>query len=197
MKKGIARRKMLKQPYLYILFFLSLSFNALGQETVKKNYLAERAKGQIYIDGELNEEDWSTGTWEGGFVQNRPYENNQPSQKTEFKLVFDNEYVYVAIKAWDTAPDSIVKRLSRRDKLEGDNVGIVLDSYHDLRTGFSLSVSASGVKSDFIYSNDGTIEDPTWDPIWFTKTKIYPWGWAAEFKIPITQLRFEKNSNTI
>ncbi len=193
----MARKKMLKPSYLFFLIVLSLSLNALGQDTVKKNYLAERAKGQISIDGELTEEDWTTGTWEGGFVQNRPYENNQPSQKTEFKLVFDNDYVYVAIKAWDTAPDSIVKRLSRRDKLEGDNVGIVLDSYHDLRTGFSLSVSASGVKSDFIYSNDGTIEDPTWDPIWFTKTKIYPWGWAAEFKIPITQLRFEKNSNTI
>ena len=188
---------MLKTSYLHIILVLGLSINALGQETVRKNYLAERAKGSITIDGELNEEDWTTGTWEGGFIQNTPYENKQPSQKTEFKLIFDNENIYVAIKAYDSAPDSIVRRLSRRDKLEGDNVGIILDSYHDLRTGFSLSVSASGVKSDFIYANDGMIEDPTWDPIWYTKTRIYSWGWVAEFKIPITQLRFEKNSNTI
>ena len=190
-------RKMSIASNLFIILVFSLSINALGQETARKNYLAERAKGSITIDGELNEEDWTTGTWEGGFVQNRPYENNKPSQNTEFRLIFDNDNIYVAIKAYDSAPDSIVRRLSRRDNLEGDNVGIILDSYHDLRTGFSLSVSASGVKSDFIYANDGLIEDPTWDPIWFTKTKIYPWGWAAEFKIPITQLRFEKNSNTI
>ena len=46
------------------------------------------------------------------------------------------------------------------------------------------------MKNDFIWSNDGQIEDDTWDPIWFTKAEVYDWGWAAEMKIPLTQLRF-------
>jgi hypothetical protein len=95
---------MSKASYLLLILTISLSINALGQETTRKNYLAERAKGSITIDGELNEEDWTTGTWEGGFVQNRPYENNKPSQNTEFRLIFDNDNIYVAIKAYDSAP---------------------------------------------------------------------------------------------
>ena len=190
---------MVRHLTIFILLNFCFLTNLLSQENenTKKNYLAEKAKGTITIDGILDEKDWTEGNWEGNFVQNRPYENLKPKQKTEFKLVFDNENLYVAIKAFDTAPDSIGQRLSRRDFLNCDQVGIIFDSYHDLRTGFSFVVGASGVKSDYIYSDDGRNEDPTWDPIWYVKTRIYPWGWAAEIKIPITQLRFEKNSNSV
>ena len=73
-------------------------------------------------------------------------------------------------------------------------VFVVFDSYHDLRTGFVYGVSSAGVRFDMIMANDGASEDITWDPIWQAKAKVHDWGWAAELKIPFTQLRFQKNS---
>jgi hypothetical protein len=76
-------------------------------------------------------------------------------------------------------------------------LGYLIDSYHDKRTSFAFIVSASGVKSDFIQSNDGENEDNTWDPIWWVKTIKNGEGWKAEMRIPLSQLRFEQSNQQI
>ncbi|HWR99344.1 MAG TPA: DUF5916 domain-containing protein [Prolixibacteraceae bacterium] len=179
-----------------VIFLIVNHAHLSAQETPKKLYVAEKCPSVITIDGNLLESEWN-GKWEGGFVQREPYENAKPSQNTEFQLLFDNDFIYVAIKALDTAPDSIVHRLSRKDKSDGDWVGIAFDSYHDLRTAFGFFVSAAGVKTDEIFTDDGNVEDLTWDPIWYVKTRKQSWGWSAEMKIPLTQLRFEKDSKEV
>lgn len=156
----------------------------------KKSYKAVYTASAPVIDGAIDEETWQSGDWGGDFVQYEPNNGSDASQKTEFKVLFDDNYIYVAIKAFDTAPDSISQRISRRDNADGDLVGIAFDSYHDQRTGFVFIVNAAGVKLDMIWASDGQVEDETWDPIWFTKSGVYNWGWAAEMKIPLTQLRF-------
>ncbi|MCX6254113.1 MAG: DUF5916 domain-containing protein, partial [Bacteroidia bacterium] len=103
----------------------------------------------------------------------------------------------MAIKAFDTSPDSIVNRLTRRDDADGDEVGIIVDSFHDLRTGFFFGVSSAGVKFDQMFTNDGQNEDSTWDPNWWVKTTVNSEGWIAEMKIPFSQVRFEKNSGEV
>ena len=172
-----------------------ISFNAFGQETTKRRYRAVRIEQPPVIDGILNDETWLAGEWQGDFTQFDPYEGMKPSQPTEFKILYDDSHIYVAIKAYDSAPDSIVDRMTRRDNLDGDNVGIIFDSYYDLRTGFAFFVSSAGVKTDMIFTNDGQSEDPTWDPIWFVKTARFEGGWAAEMKIPLSQLRFQSESS--
>ena len=176
------------------LTFLStviLCFSLSGQSPeIKKSYDAILTTQPPVIDGKLDDDAWKTGNWEGNFVQYEPQNGKDASQKTEFKVLFDQDNIYVAIKAYDTAPDSISQRISRRDNADGDIVGIAFDSYHDLRTGFVFIVNAAGVKLDMIWAGDGQTEDETWDPIWFTRAEVYDWGWAAELKIPLTQLRF-------
>jgi Domain of unknown function (DUF5916) len=75
-------------------------------------------------------------------------------------------------------------------------VEINIDSYHDLRSAFSFTISVSGVRGDEFISNNGNY-DESWNPIWFAKTSINKEGWAAEVKIPFSQLRFGKNSDKI
>jgi len=163
-----------------------------GQDTpVKKNYEAVFTDTPPLIDGSTDDEAWQKGHWTGEFSQFEPYNGNTASQKTEFKILCDDNNIYVAIKAYDNSPDSIIRRIARRDNADGDYVGIAFDSYHDLRTGFLFIVNAAGVKGDQIMSGDGQNEDSTWDPIWYSGTKIYDWGWSAEMKIPLTQLRFK------
>lgn len=147
------------------------------------------------IDGLLDEGVWQEARWYCDFVQYTPVEDAQPSQHTCFAMFFDDNYLYIAIRAYDTSPDSIVRRLTRRDQIDGDYVGVMIDSYHDQRTAFTFLVSAAGVKFDAMISDDGSRRDLNWDPIWLVKTNIDHQGWTAEMRIPFAQLRFNPSTN--
>jgi hypothetical protein len=186
-------KRFLLSGMIIILLFPGLS----GQTPDKRQYKATRVASEPVINGILDEDIWKTGDWVGDFIQNEPYNGKEASQRTEFKILFDDDNLYVAIKAFDTSPDSIVNRLTRRDNVDGDLAGIIIDSFHDLRTGFLFGVSSSGVKYDHMFTNDGENEDSSWDPNWWVKTSINSEGWVAEMKIPFSQVRFEKNSGDV
>jgi hypothetical protein len=189
-------------PFMKRIFFTMLFISALlpiicGQDPQKKQYTATQITNPPVINGVLDDEAWQSGTWAGGFTQNQPYNGQPETQRTEFKILFDNDNLYVAIKSYDTSPDSIVNRLTRRDEADGDLVGIIIDSFHDLRTGFLFGVSSAGVKYDQMYTNDSGNGDSSWDPNWWVKTSINKEGWVAEMKIPFSQVRFEKSSGDV
>jgi len=144
------------------------------------------------IDGIFNEEVWQTVDWANEFTQREPYDGEKPTQSTQFKILYDDNNLYIAIKVGDEEPAKIDKRLSRRDNFDGDWVAVALDSYFDKLTAFAFGVNAAGVKLDFRISNDDEMDD-TWDPVWYVKTSIDNEGWNAEMKIPLTQLRFSDN----
>ena len=180
------------------MFILGLFLSTIisAQDSEKKLYVANQVNGyDITIDGKLDEPAWQSVKWEDNFVQFQPHEGRKPHQQTEFALLYDEHNVYIAIKALDKSPDSISMRMTRRDVMEGDLVGIAFDTYFDRRTAFLFAVSAVGVKADWVISNDGESEDFTWDPIWWVKTSKTEEGWNAEMRIPLTQLRFDKNGD--
>lgn len=182
---------------LIIILFIILPLTVTGQEYEKRVYTATRISDPPVINGELDDDAWLHGEWAGDFLQYEPSEGAPASQKTEFKLLYDNNSIYIAVKAWDSAPDSIVSRMTRRDDTDGDEVTIAIDSYFDQRTAFGFTVSAAGVKGDLVWTDDGQNSDESFDPIWYVKTALYDWGWAAEMRIPLTQLRFSDKENQI
>ncbi|MCD6331913.1 MAG: carbohydrate binding family 9 domain-containing protein, partial [Bacteroidales bacterium] len=164
----------------------------------KRNYRTKKFSGKApVIDGLLTDDAWTQAVKSGNFTQFQPYEGRAPSQKTEFAILYDENNLYVAIWAYDNSPDSIIRRLTRRDEIDGDLVGVDFDSYYDHRTAFGFWVSAGGVKMDRIATNDGGTEDNTWDPIWYVETHIGDKGWTAEMRIPLSQLRFGEMVNQI
>jgi len=144
------------------------------------------------IDGKLDDSAWNIVKWASDFIENEPDENTAPTFQTKFKIVYDAKYIYVAIRSFDNQPDKIEKRLSRRDGFAGDRVNVVIDSYHDKRTGFVFTVTAAGVKGDEVATDNGDNIDDSWNPVWYTKANIDSEGWTAEMKIPLSQLRFGK-----
>ena len=144
------------------------------------------------IDGILDDKVWDVVEWGNDFIENEPDENTPPSHQTQFKIVYDENYLYVGLRAFDSAPDSIVKRLSRRDGFVGDRLNVVFDSNNDKRTAFVFTVTAAGVKGDEFATDNGNNIDDSWNPIWYTKVVIDEKGWTAEMKIPFSQLRFGK-----
>ena len=187
----------MKRTLISVLLLSFLIPATIAQESEKKQYKATRLTAAPVIDGILNDEAWKEGTWSDNFTQNRPYNGKPATQNTEFKILFDEDNLYVAIKCYDTSPDSIVNRLTRRDQADGDLAGIILDSFHDLRTGFLFGVSSSGVKYDQMFTDDGQSQSSSWDPNWWVKTSINKEGWIAEMKIPFSQVRFDKNSGDV
>ena len=143
------------------------------------------------IDGVLDEAEWATAMAAGDFVVFQPNEGEAPSQRTEARVLYGDDAVYVGMRAFDTAPDSIEARLARRDEdPHSDWLDVVIDSYHDRRTAFRFAVNPAGVKRD-IYMYDDVRDDVSWDAVWEVATTTDDQGWTAEFRIPYSQLRFD------
>jgi hypothetical protein len=184
---------------LLIIHFTLISYFSIAQEAVvRKSYTTQAVKeNSIKIDGKLDDEAWKALPWGADFIQHEPDGGKAISQKSAFKIAYDNKFLYIGLRAYDTAPDSIDKRMGRRDEFPGDWMEVHIDSYHDQRTGFSFTLSVSGVRSDEFISLNGDNWDRSWNPIWTAKTNIDPEGWTGEAKIPLSQLRFDKDKNKI
>lgn len=148
------------------------------------------------IDGELTDECWdSEGYWSGNYRQFIPSEGADPSQQTEIKILYDDQNIYVAIRAYDNEPDKIDRRIGRRDDFSGDIVGVCFDSYYDHRTGFEFDLTAAGSKLDLVLLNDSW--DTNWNAVWHGKVGIEDSAWTAEMQIPLSQLRYGNKQEQI
>lgn len=185
----------MKKRYLFLLicFLFTRSFAQEEKRPERKTYHTGfiGTGANINIDANIDESAWDKVEWGGGdFTVNRPNNGEQPKRQTKFKIVYDNNYLYIAYLCLDESPKDVVRFMARRDNFPGDWVEINIDSYADKNTAFSFSISASGVKGDEFISNNGQNWDESWNPIWFAKSKLVKEGWAAEIKIPLSQLRF-------
>jgi hypothetical protein len=159
--------------------------------------VAFRAPSPPAIDGRDQDPIWATATVITAFREFTPVEDKEPRFRTEARVAYDARNLYVFVRAYDSAPDSILTLLSRRDvRSASDQIKVVVDSYHDRRSGFEFAVNPAGVKRDFAIYNDGN-EDSAWDGVWDVATTVDSLGWTAEFRIPLSQLRYaRKESNT-
>ena len=187
---------MTKLPLLTITLLLCFS-TLFANIKEKKSYTTKKTLVAPLIDGHLDAEIWNQVEWSGDFIQKTPNEGEAPSQQTAFKILYDDNNLFVFVKAYDTEPDKISRLLARRDNFPGDFVAIIIDSDLDQQTAFSFAASASGVIGDEAVSQGGQNWDDSWDPIWYLKTSVDNEGWNAEFRIPFSQLRFGNKENHI
>src|SRR5580765_2827160 len=104
---------------------------------------AVRLKGPVTVDGVLSEPVWHDGNAFTAMVQRDPVEGAAPSQRTEVRIAYDDEAIYVGARLFDTAPDSIVAQLARRDaSIASDRFAVYLDPHHDRRSGYYFMVNA-------------------------------------------------------
>ncbi|MBI9069623.1 MAG: carbohydrate binding family 9 domain-containing protein [Salinivirgaceae bacterium] len=172
--------------FICLLLYAAMASGALD----KREYETKKIDLPITIDGTIDEASWKNAQWLEDFHMYYPYDNKEASQHTTFAILYDENFVYVAIKANDNHPEKIVKRLTRKDELDGDWIGIQFDSYNDLQTAYCFNVSAAGTKRDVFISGDGDVSDDSYNPIWWVETTITSEGWVAEMKIPFSQFRF-------
>ena len=154
---------------------------------------AARTTQAPVLDGKLDDVAWQSAPVIDQFLEYEPNTGATPRFRTELRVLYDDKYLYVMGRMFDPAPDSILSLLARRDvRTESEQLKLVIDSYHDRRTGYQFIVNPAGVKRDFYVYNDNT-EDVTWDAVWDVATKIDSLGWTAEFRIPFSQIRFNRD----
>ena len=152
---------------------------------------AVRVDQPVRIDGRFDEAAWATADVAGDFVQQVPRAGEPGTERTEVRVMYDAEAVYVAARMFDPHPDSMEAPLARRDEAVTNSewFNVVLDSFHDRRTAFRFGVNPAGLRRD-VYHFDDAASDASWDAVWEVATAVDSAGWTAEFRIPLSQLRF-------
>jgi hypothetical protein len=156
---------------------------------------ATRAAEPPVLDGRDDDAVWLSAPAIDRFLEAKPSEGAAPRLRTEARVAYDARHLYVFVRAFDPHPDSIVSLLSRRDdQTASDHVIVLLDSYHDRRTGYEFVVNPAGVKADYAIYNDGN-EDVAWDAVWDAATRVDSLGWTAEYRIPLSQVHYSAKGN--
>src|SRR5688572_7925675 len=143
------------------------------------------------IDGLLNEGAWLKAIPLDGFMQAEPEQGQPASQRTEVRILYDANAVYVGAIMHDTDPSQIVTTDTRRDAdlAQMDSFQIIFDTFRDQQNGFVFGTNALGVQYDAQVRDQGNASN-TWDGSWDVKTNVTETGWTAEFRIPLRTLRY-------
>jgi hypothetical protein len=179
-------------PIFKILPILLL-FCSLSSVAQKKKLQTKFTNERITIDGKFTEAVWDEAAVATDFFMFEP-DNGKPiskDKKTDVKIVYDNEAIYVAATLYDEDPNKILKEITQRDNFgTADLFSIFINGFNDGQQDFRFFVSAAGVQMDCIADENG--EDYSWDAIWSSAVKINDAGWVVEMKIPYAALRFSK-----
>lgn len=152
---------------------------------------AVRAAVAPVIDGRADDAVWRSAPETSDFRQFEPRDDVPARLRTSFRVAYDDHALYVFVRAWDPNPDSIRHALSRRDvRGPSDQLKIIIDGFHDRRSGIELAVNPDGVKRDYSVYDD-TNEDGSWNGVWDVATRVDSNGWTAEFRVPFSQLRYD------
>lgn len=191
------RRIMTLVPVLFITLNMIAGPGIQGEPNLQKKQMeAVRTAVAPRIDGIIDDEIWSKAAIATDFIMYNPYNGICSKYRTEVRVLYDDDALYIGAMMYDTNPDSIFMELGPRDadNLNSDVFYIELSPFNDGLNGELFKVSSSNVQIDRKLM---TVEDfhstDTWDAVWESSTKILENGWCAEIRIPYSALRFSTN----
>ncbi len=159
---------------------------------------ATPASTEMRIDGQLNEPAWMSAAIATDFTQYSPNEGKPATQRTEVRVLYGQDALFISAFMYDSNPQEIRRTLGRRDEYtQADWFIAAIDSYFDRKTAYNFAVSASGVQADgintgsrFSRGGGGFDFDRSWDAVWYSAVGHTDEGWTVEMRIPYSMLRF-------
>jgi hypothetical protein len=150
---------------------------------------AVRTTAAPKIDGVLDDSCWINSEIAADFIQRDLHPGVSSQQRTEVKVIYNDDAIYIGAQLFDSAPDSILRELSTRDnEANSELFGVFFDTYNDDINAFGFFVTSAGTQIDARYSISD--QDFDWNAVWVSSVKLNDKGWAVEFKIPYSALRF-------
>ena len=164
---------------------------------------------RVDLDGRVTEELWGRAPVITGFRQRDPDEGAAASERTEVRLAYDDQALYVAVVAYDSRPEGVVARLMQRDKVlvpdafgngglqpaSDDAFAILLDPFHDHRNGVVFATNPNGAEFEALLTDEGGGINVDWRGVWEVAGTRTDEGWSAEFAIPWPTLRYPDASD--
>jgi hypothetical protein len=160
-----------------------------GRVTVRATRLAER----IVLDGQLTEGVYTTTASFGDFIQQEPDEGRPATERSEVWIFFDNVNVYVAARFWKSNPADLIANEMRKDEMgifRNDCIGVVLDTFHDRRSGYYFNTNALGAVRDALLVNENQNANLDFNAVWDVRSHRFAEGWSTEMAIPFKSLRY-------
>jgi hypothetical protein len=203
-----------------LLLSIVFSFPSTGAAVAAANQPAPRTFTAVrlpdgvrpLIDGRVDEEVWLGVEPMSDFTQQDPVEGAPATERTEVRVLYDRQHLYVGIICFDREPDKILVTQSRRDAqlTDTDSVQIVLDTFNDSQNAFVFGTNPLGIEYDGQVAGEGrtgalTFQqagargsqrgqvsgvNPNWDGDWTVRAQITERGWEAELAIPFKTLRY-------
>jgi len=178
------------------ILFVFLITNAYAGEP----YEPTRVESPPILDGILDEPEWNQALLLSDFFQRYPREGATPSERTEVRLLYTTQSLYVGFRAFDRSPQSIAATVMQRDDFDvvnNDQFAMAVDSYNDERNGYWFSTNPLGARVDAQFFEEGNNWESNWNGIWSCQTRIDAYGWTAEIEIPFSTLRFKPGENNV
>jgi hypothetical protein len=174
---------------------------AHSQETLT----VQKIQGEFKFDGVVDDACWQT-LQPLPMVMHTPVFGNQPTEKSEVMIGYDNTYIYVGARLYDSDASNMLVTSKKRDEISGSSEAftIIFDSFNDKENALAFSTTPSGLRSDFTVLNDAIATNPrnpptneSWNTFWDVKTTRDANGWYLEMRIPSSSMRFKENNGTV
>jgi len=196
------QRRSLARAWLAIAVLLSSAAPGRAQDVLigaesEKEVRIQRASTPPVIDGVMDEEIWQRAPIIDDFHQVNPVEFAEPSERTEVRVLYDRDALYIGVRLYDRNPELINARVLRQNQPIGsdDRFFIHIDPFNTRRSGYLFGVNANGVRYDGVF--EGTTQRQfNWDGIWQAEATIDDTGWVVEIEIPFKTLSFDPSTDT-
>ncbi|OFV97287.1 MAG: hypothetical protein A3F68_03235 [Acidobacteria bacterium RIFCSPLOWO2_12_FULL_54_10] len=150
---------------------------------------------RIVVDGVLDEEAWQRAEPAANFIQQDPNFGEPETERTEVRILYDRESLYMGVICYDSEPDEMLGYQRRRDEFlsSDDRFMWTMDTYLDGRGGYFFEINPAGLMGDALMGAGG-LNNRQWDGIWTANVKRTEIGWVAEIEIPFRTLNFDPNA---
>jgi len=158
-----------------------------------------RIGDEISLDGKLDEAVWAQTGMQDAFMQESPQAGAAATEKTEYRIVYNDDYLYIGITCYDSEPDNLTRLAMERDFSLGDDdgTGVIIDTYHDKTTGLGFLANTLDARWDATFTQDGTSSNDSYNTYWDAVTAITDFGYTTEYRIPFSSLRFETKDEVV
>ena len=152
---------------------------------------------RVELNGVLDDPAWVRAGLITSFTQSDPQNGAPATERTEIRILFDEDRLYIGAEFFDTDPAALLGNQMVRDgSLDADDRFIwVLDPLYNQRSGYYFELNPAGAMGDAQLvsagSSVGTRENRAWDGVWMARVRRHDRGWTAEVEIPFRTLNFD------
>ncbi len=192
------QRKNMQRSISTLILFFSIIQICAAQNAMIERLTATRTTSQIKVDGAVDEDGWNQAQPLTDFMQAQPVPGSAPSVRTEIRVLYDNDNLYVAVTCFDSVGKYIVSGF-QRDKYfrNDDGVSLMFDTYNDKSHALLFFTNVAGARFDEEVSDNGATFNSAYNTFWDVKVHEFDGGYATEFSIPFSSLRFQTKEEIV